>query len=60
MKIAHKKIEKVRSSLNYIPSSVKRKDMLCSVCDDLNLNATIHDLYVESRLSSTFNMLSNL
>lgn len=59
MAIVHKKIEKVRSSLKFISSSMKRSDGFSSVYDDIDLNVDKAGLHVESRCFSTFNFLLN-
>lgn len=57
MKLIRKEISSIRTVINSITSSTKRRDTFIALCKELNQSVEIPSLDVETRWSSTFHMI---
>lgn len=57
MSLVHEEIVETISVLNSIRTSIKRRDMFEFVCGEIDIKQDLPSLDVETRWSSTFNMI---
>lgn len=57
MKLLHGKVTRMRTLLTSLRSSVRRRDVFRSVCEEIRCRVDIPGFNVETRCSSTFSML---